>query len=278
MAVQLYRRPGYTRRPPYAGSPRRRISPIDEQQLVRAAQRSPCPERDQLVESFMPLIGSVARTYRVSPCVERAELMHAGVVGLLRALERYDPELGTPFWAYASWWVRQAMQQLVSEMIRPVVLSDRAVRQLAHVNHARRSHMGQHGCQASTSALEAKTGLSAGQIDSLTAAGRTPRQLNEPVRGSEGATLGSQLADESAEDAYDRVIQRLAAETVPTLLEALDERERAVVTARFGVDGAQQTLRELGCSLGVSAERVRQLEARAIDKLRTLADLPPSSA
>jgi RNA polymerase sigma factor (sigma-70 family) len=74
------------------------------------------------------LIGSVARGYRGASGVGRAELMQEGVVGLLRALERYDPELGTPFWAYASWWVRQAMQQLVSELSRPAVVPDRPAR------------------------------------------------------------------------------------------------------------------------------------------------------
>jgi RNA polymerase sigma factor (sigma-70 family) len=254
------------------------MGPNAERQLIRAAQRGACPERDRLVESFLPLIASVARTYRSSSCVERAELMHEGVVGLLRALERYDPDLETPFWAYASWWVRQAMQQLVSEMIRPVVLSDRAVRQLARINHARRHQAGLHGCQESTASLQRQTGLKAGQIDSLTAAGRIPRRLNEPLTGVDGSTLGDQLADARAEDAYDRVIQRMAAETVPRLLAALDDRERVVVRARFGVGGVEQTLREVGCTLGVSAERVRQLEAGALDKLRALVDTPPSAA
>ncbi|MDX6596115.1 MAG: polymerase primary sigma factor [Gaiellales bacterium] len=256
----------------------RRSRPIAERQLLRAAQRCPCPERDQLVEAFLPLIASVARTYRVSPSIERAELMHEGVVGLLRALQRYDPEMETPFWAYASWWVRQAMQQLVSEMIRPVVLSDRAARQLARINHARRDHAVRHGGQATTSALESETGLSAGQIDSLTAASLMPRHLNEPVPGAGDSTLGDQLADARAEDPYDRVLQRLAAETVPGLLAELDDRERVIVRGRFGVDGAEKTLQDLAGALGVSAERVRQLEARAIDKLRVLADSPPPAA
>jgi RNA polymerase sigma factor (sigma-70 family) len=263
--------------PRHTGSSRG-LRPGAERKLVIAAQRCPSPERDQLVDSYLPLIASVARMYRVSPCIERADLMHAGVVGLLRALQRFDPDMETPFWAYASWWVRQAMQQLVSEMIRPVVLSDRAVRQLAQINHARRDHAGRHGSQANTAAVEARTGLSAGQIDSLTAASRMPRRLNEPLREAEETTLGDQLADSSAEDAYDRVLQQLAAKTVPLLLASLDERERAIVRARYGVDGAEQTLQELGRALGVSAERVRQLEARAMGKLRALADSPPSAA
>ena len=115
---------------PGAGVPTLGGTEVD---AVLAAQVAPGPARDRLVQRYMPLIGSIARTYAGTRNVDRGELMQEGVVGLLRALRRYDPEIGTSFWAYASWWVRQAMQQLVSEMARPIVLSDRALRQLARV-------------------------------------------------------------------------------------------------------------------------------------------------
>src|SRR4051812_6795446 len=128
-----------------AVAPRRpRPEPAAELQLVIAAKERGSDARATLIETFTPLVGSVARIYRGSS-VSRAELMQEGVVGLLRALERYDAELGTPFWAYASWWVRQAMQQLVSELTRPVVLSDRAVRQLARIKDARRELLQANG-------------------------------------------------------------------------------------------------------------------------------------
>ena len=101
-----------------------------ERELVRSAQAGDRAGRARLVEAFLPLIGSVARVYRDSTQVDRVELLQEGVVGLLRALERYDPDQGVPFWGYASFWVRQAMQQLVAELTRPLVLSDRALRQL----------------------------------------------------------------------------------------------------------------------------------------------------
>jgi RNA polymerase primary sigma factor len=109
-----------------------------ERQLVTAAQAGDAQARAELVDRFMPSIASVARLYRFTPGVERVELLQEGVVGLLRAVERFDPKLGTPFWAYAGWWVRQAMQQLVSELTAPTVLSDRAARHLARLRHARR--------------------------------------------------------------------------------------------------------------------------------------------
>jgi RNA polymerase primary sigma factor len=131
---------------PYFRSGRRVSADRDDarRELVLDARLGDKDARAQLIGDLMPLIGTVARTYRNVPGIEGLELMQEGVVGVLRALERFNPDLGTPFWAYASWWVRQAMQQLVAERSRPVVLSDRAMRQLAHVRDARRNFLRAH--------------------------------------------------------------------------------------------------------------------------------------
>jgi RNA polymerase sigma factor (sigma-70 family) len=245
-----------------------------ERELVLAAQAGDDRAREQLIAAFVPLIGSIARMYRNSPAVDRAELMQDGVVGLLRALRRYDATLDTPFWAYASWWVRQAMQQLVSELTRPVVLSDRALRQLARVGEARREHLQAHGREPTGGELAAGTGLTKTQVDRLIFAGRSARALEEPLSGEDGVigTFEDMLADPVAEEAYDQVPRRLAIEELPTLLGGLSERERTILDRRFGLSGPEQTLRQLARALGVSAERVRQIEQRALGKLRDAFD------
>jgi RNA polymerase sigma factor (sigma-70 family) len=196
--------------------------------------------------------------------------MQEGVVGLLRALERYDPRRGTPFWGYASWWVRQAMQQLVAEVTGPVVLSDRALRQLARVKDARRTHLQAQGREPSTADLVETTGLTKVQVENLVAVERTPRALEEPIGegGDADAVFGELLADPDAEDAYERVDRRLEIEELRDLPSDLCERERVILRARFGLDGREQTLREVAGNLHLSAERVRQIEERALEKLR----------
>jgi RNA polymerase primary sigma factor len=250
-----------------------RLRPDAERRLVLAAQRSAGPERDQLVETFMPLISSIARLYRGSERVERSELMQEGIVGLLRALKRFDPALETPFWAYASWWVRQAMQQLMSELTRPVVLSDRAERQLAAINHARRDHLHAGRGSITLKSLTEATGLNDEQVAHLIAASRRARALDEPIGSVDGSglTFCDQLPDVGASDAFERVEQQLVIEDLPELLVCLDEREEKIVRARYGLDGEPQTLREIGLTFGISDERVRQLESRAIEKLRGVA-------
>jgi RNA polymerase sigma factor (sigma-70 family) len=250
-----------------------RVSERAERELVAAAQAGEARAREDLTEAFAPLIGSVARIYRGSAAVDRTELMQSGVMGLLRALERYDASLGTPFWAYASWWVREAMQQLVSELERPVVLSDRALRQLARVRDAQRAHLQDHQGEPSCTELAASAGLRREQVEQLMAAERKPRALEEPAGGDEGVggTFGDLLADPVAEDPFEQVPQRIEMARLQVLMQGLDARELGIVRARFGLDGPERTLRELAGVLGVSAERVRQVEQAALGKLREAA-------
>jgi RNA polymerase sigma factor (sigma-70 family) len=240
---------------------------------VLAAQARPGPERDRLVHAYLPLIGSIARTYVGTGNVERRELMQEGIVGLLRALQRFDPELGVSLWAYASWWVRQAMQQLVSEMARPIVLSDRALRQLARIRAAERRFAQEHGREPTLRELADNTGFSLEHVESLACAARRPRALEERAGGEpdDGVVLVERLADPRAEDEYELVPTRIACTQLPILLEVLDDRERAIVRKRFGLDGEARTLREVAEALGVSAERVRQIEEGALEKCRTAA-------
>ena len=132
-----------------------------------AAKHGGAREREQLIEAFRPSIASVARMYRNSTRVEWNELLQEGVVGLLRALERYDVDLGVPFWAYATWWVRQAMQQVVSELSGPLVLSDRALRQLARVKKAQRALEQSRARQATCRDVAQVLGLPQSQVESL---------------------------------------------------------------------------------------------------------------
>jgi RNA polymerase sigma factor (sigma-70 family) len=248
---------------------RRPVLPVaTERKLVRAAKAGGADARAQLVESYMPLIAAAARTYR-SGQVQRQELLQEGVVGLLRALEGYDPERGTPFWAYAAWWVRQAMQQLVAELTRPVVLSDRALRHLARLKSAHREAVQASGREPSRAALAERTGLMLDQIDDLLATDRPPHSLEEPVNGPNGdiGTFGELLVDPLAENDYERALAAIEARELHSLLAGLSDRERTVLRARYGLDGEAQSLRDVGERLGISGERVRQIERRALGKL-----------
>jgi RNA polymerase sigma factor (sigma-70 family) len=239
--------------------------------VVAAAQAGDCRAREEPVEAFLPLIASVARVYRGSETITRVELMQEGVVGLLRALERYDPGQGVPFWGYASWWVRQAMQQLIAELTRPVVLSDRSLRQLAAVKRAHHTYLAEHRHEPNAGQLADETGFSPAQVADLFALDRVPRSIEEPVSGSDGelGAFGELLVDPLAEDAYERLLDHSEIEQVRALLGSLNDRERMVLRARYGLDGPEQSLRDLGDRIGVSGERVRQIEQRELRSAAT---------
>jgi RNA polymerase sigma factor (sigma-70 family) len=241
-----------------------------EQQLIAAAQAGDPEARAQLIERFLPLIASVARLYRSSPRIEWVELLQEGVVGLLRALERYEPERGVPFWGYAAWWVRQAMQQLVAELTRPVVLSDRALRQLARMKDVHRSYVQAQGREPTHRELAAGADLTTDQVANLIASDQPARALDEPVHGEDGnlGTFGELLVDPIAEDEYERALDEIEVQQLRSLLSGLSDRERAILRDRYGLQGDEQTLAEIAGRLGLSAERVRQIEQRALAKLR----------
>jgi RNA polymerase sigma factor (sigma-70 family) len=233
---------------------------------VVRAQAGDLDARSELIETLQPSVGKIARQYRRAGTIEQCELMQEGVVGLLRALRRYDPGFGTPFWAYASWWVRQAMQRLVSELARPVVLSDRGARQLARVRAEQRRHLQSHGKEPTLEHLARETGLPDKQIGNLLATERYPHPVGEPVE--DGPSFGEQIADPRVDEEYERLPDRIELEQMSLPLDRLTRRERLILSGRFGFGPTQYTLAELGNKLGLSAERVRQIEQAALRKLR----------
>jgi RNA polymerase sigma factor (sigma-70 family) len=237
---------------------------------VRAAQAGDPAARQQVLDDFLPLIRRVARNYAGATALAADELVQEGVVGLFTALGRYDPALGVPFWAYASWWVRRRMQRLVAELTLPVVLSDRAMRQLVEVKHARQDHERAYHCEPSSDDLAEKTGYKQDQLDSLMCVELHPRSLEEPLQGDGGdaGTLADLFADPRAEEGYDGVERAFDADALRHRPNDLGDRERAVLRARYGFDGPPKTLQAVGSELDVSAERVRQIQEHALELLR----------
>jgi RNA polymerase primary sigma factor len=223
----------------------------------------------QLVEAFLPAIAALARGFHGSR-VERLELLQEGVAGLLFAAGRYDQELCTPFWAYASFWVRKAMQELVAELTRPVALSDRAARELSRIRSVRNERLQGDGKEPTTEELSLVTGLASAQIEGLLATERRPLGMEEPLRANDASspTIGETIVDPLAEREYDSVLDQLEISHVLDLTDGLEERERRVIRHHYGLGEEPQTLSEIGAGLGLTAERVRQIEAAALAKLR----------
>jgi RNA polymerase primary sigma factor len=248
-----------------------RLTTRQERDLVVATGAGDVEACRHLVDAFLPAISAQARHFPVGGGVLREELLQEGVVGLLSAARRYDATRNVPFWGYASFWVRKAMQRLVAELTRPVALSDRAARDLAALAKARGRYVQLRGAEPTSDELVQATSLSRSHLQHLEAAARAPRSLDQPGGVGEAekeTTLGDLIPDVAAERAFDTVLDALERHDVRQLTERLGDRERFVVRAHFGLGGPRQTLLQIGRRLGVSAERVRQIEVAALDELR----------
>jgi RNA polymerase primary sigma factor len=248
-----------------------RLTTRQERDLVVATEAGDGEACRHLVDAFLPAISAQARHFPVGGGVLREELLQEGVVGLLSAARHYDVTKNIPFWAYASFWVRKAMQRLVAELARPVAFSDRAARDLAALAKARSGHLQARGAEPTSDELVRATGLSRTHLEHLEAAARAPRSLDQP-RGAGDAegenTVGDLIPDVAAERAFEMVLDAMERHDVRELTERLGDRERIVIRAHYGIGGPRQTLHQIGDRLGVTAERARQIEASALDALR----------
>jgi RNA polymerase sigma factor (sigma-70 family) len=252
-----------------AAAEQRRTDPDTVEQLAVQAQAGDVQARERLIEQLLPLVSSLARSYRVDG-LDHRDLVQEGIVGLLRALRRYDPNRGTPFRAWATWWVRQALQEARSDFVRPLRLPRHALRQLAQLKAEHERIYAREQRNARLAEVASRTGIELSQAEALLRIDPRPRSLDEPVPGPEGelGTLGTLLEDPLAADDYEEVLDTLAGEQLRALLSRLTEREREIIDARFGFGRPKERLAEIGDRLGISAERVRQLEERALAKLR----------
>src|ERR1700749_975276 len=162
------------------------------------------------------------------------------------------------------------MQQLIAELTRPMVLSDRALRQLSQLKRAHGEYLAAHGREPSANELADRTGLSQAQVGEMLALGPVPESMDEPTQGAGGelGAFGELLADPLASDAYEELLDHSEIEQIRALLGSLNDRERMILRARYGLDGSEESLRDIGERIGLSGERVRQIEQRALGKLR----------
>jgi len=236
------------------------LSVRQEHALLIGAKAGKADARRELVAAFLPGIVGVAARFPRGAGVDPEELVQAGVVGVLFAARRYNLALRTPFWAYASFWVRKAMQELIAERTRAVALSDRAVRDLARLRAARDEHLRLHGSEPSERELSRATGFGRKHVERLRAAERVPSGVDERVHDV--------VADPVAEQAYETVLDGIEVDEMHRHAGVLDERERSVLNAHYGLGQPAQTLHEIGSTLGMTGERARQIEAMALTKLR----------
>ena len=244
------------------------LTAAEEVQLARRIEKGDTEAKNRMIESNLRLVVANAKRYR-GLGLPFLDLIQEGIIGLIRAVEKFDHRRGFKFSTYATWWIRQAMQRALQQQSRTIRIPVHVGQELSRVRAAERRLSTELGREPTAEEVASSVGISIDQLEELRAAERIPVSLEARV-GTDGETELGALLPQDGPSPFDEVQVELAETSIRKALERLDARGRQVIELRFGLDGSEPlALREVARRMGLSAEGVRKLERRA---LRTLAE------
>jgi RNA polymerase primary sigma factor len=241
----------------------------EEKDLSRRARGGDMRARRKLIESNLRLVISIAKKYR-GRGVFFEDLIQEGNAGLIRAVEKFDPEMGNRFSTYATWWIRQAITRAVADHARTVRLPAHVVDAIYRLRRAENALSIEFGREATEEELVERLGVKPEEARRLREVGQPISSINARINSEESSEVGELLPDERSGDDYARVEAGQWELTLVEAVRSLPEREARIIEMRHGLDGGEtRTLREVSEELGISQERARQVEIKALRTIRT---------
>ena len=249
------------------------LTKADEIRLAKRVERGDLNAKRQMVESNLRLVVSIAKNYR-GQGLGFLDLIQEGILGLIRAVEKFDWRRDLKFSTYATWWIRQAVARALADKSRTIRLPVHVVERLQKINRAERTLMLKLGREPSNEEIAKEAKLPLYQVLDVRSASRSPISLEEPIGDDGESSFSDFLADAEAIDPMDAVSDQLRHEALQMGLSALPERYRRVLELRYGLDGQDpRTLDEIGREFGLTRERIRQIEVEALRELAAIREI-----
>ncbi len=244
------------------------LSPAEEISLARRIQEGDAAARMEMIEANLRLVVKVARDY-LNLGLPLPDLIEEGNLGLMQAVDRFEPTRGAKFSSYAVWWIKQTIKSALHEQSKTIRLPRHSAVKLSKMNSIALQMSESLGREPTDEEMSAELGIDERQISDLKRVGARPCSLDAAIGETEEDLLGEIVADEREQTPFETLRDSDLYARMRRALVVLNERERQIIASRFGLDGTDSmTLGELGRQLGVTSQRTRQLQKAALGKLR----------
>jgi RNA polymerase primary sigma factor len=246
-----------------------------EVELAKRIERGDRDAKQHMIQSNLRLVVSIAKNYR-NQGLPFLDLIQEGTLGLIRAVEKFDWRRGYKFSTYATWWIRQAVARALADKARTIRMPVHIVERLQKMNRAERTLWTQLGREPTLDEIAEEASLPLHQAKEVRAAARASASLDQPVGEADDAVFGDFVAGDGPLP-EEEVELSLRSQALQEALSALGDRERRVLVLRYGLDNSEpKTLEEIGKRLGLTRERVRQIEVETLRRLASLREMEPA--
>ncbi len=246
------------------------ISPLEEVELAKRIQAGDEDARELMIRANLRLVVKIAREYE-DYGVPLLDLINEGNIGLMKAVERFDPTKGAKLSTYAAWWIKQAIRRALSNQSKTIRLPVHVGDKLLHIRRASLRLEEELGREPTLEELASEMDMVPARLAALRNAAVPPSSLDAPVGDNDGKRFDELVGDEKADTPYAQLAEKTRTHMLLEMLDTLPDRERTILRYRFGLVGdSDMTLEEVGERFGVTRERIRQIQNLALEKLRKM--------